>query len=62
MLKTRELAYLPPTKDFSWPRPDMVMLFALFKSNHSPSSFSAHAEPISKGHCRIWHPRAESLM
>jgi len=31
-----EMAYLAPTKTFSWPSPDMAMVFARFGCNNPP--------------------------
>ena len=36
MLKTEEMAYLVPTKGFSWPSLYMAVLFASFRCTHSP--------------------------
>jgi len=59
-------SYLAPTKGFSWeswPSPDMAMLFIPFGCTHPPPwpcpTLPAHAEPMSHGHCWIWHHEAE---
>jgi len=57
------------------PSPDMARLFVPFGCTHPPPSvlhfcscrtslfcLSAHAEPISKGHCRKWYHDAKSLV
>jgi len=56
MLKTREMAYLAPTKGFLQPNPDAAVLFAHFGCTLPPPPFPPF------GYCWIWRHEPESLM